>query len=90
MSCGNTKQQLERAGINALGICTAPYKNATNEIAYCNCPFSEHRDEAAAGNYRHHVNFIVLFSSHISHICIFFAFDEFHLMGLPYLVSVFY
>jgi len=49
MSCGNTKQQLERAGINALAICTAPYKNSTNEIVNCNCPFSEHRDEAAPG-----------------------------------------
>jgi hypothetical protein len=35
---------------------------------------------SAPGNYSHPVNFIVLFPSHILHICILFAFDEFHLM----------
>ena len=32
------------------------------------------------GNYPHPVNFIVLYPSHILHICILFAFDEFYLM----------
>jgi len=32
------------------------------------------------GNYPVPVNFIVLFTSHILHICILFAFDEFYLM----------
>jgi hypothetical protein len=32
------------------------------------------------GNYPYPVNSIVLFPSHIFHICILFAFDEFHLM----------
>jgi len=39
------------------------------------------------GNYLHPVNFIVLFTSHILHICILFAFDEFHLMGLIFLMT---
>ena len=34
----------------------------------------------APGNYPVPVYFIVLFLSHILHICILFAFDEFHLM----------
>jgi hypothetical protein len=34
----------------------------------------------AQGNYLHPVNFIELFLSHIFHICILFAVDEFHLM----------
>ena len=34
----------------------------------------------APGNYPVPVNFIVLFTSYILHICILFAFDEFHLM----------
>jgi hypothetical protein len=28
MSCGNSEQELERAGVNALAICRAPYINA--------------------------------------------------------------
>ena len=35
---------------------------------------------AVQGNYLHPVNFIELYPSHILHICILFAFDEFHLM----------
>jgi len=79
MSCGNTKQQLERAGINALAICTAPYRNATNEIINCNCPFSEHRDEVP-GNYPVPVYFTELYPSQILHIYILFPFDDIHLM----------
>jgi len=45
MSCGNSKQQLERAGINALHTCTVSYRNADNVLFQCNCTYSEHRDE---------------------------------------------
>ncbi len=45
MSCGNSKQQIERAGVTALQICQAPYLNASGEILTCNCPYSAHRDE---------------------------------------------
>ena len=48
MSCGNSKQQLERAGVYALAICTAPYRNSDNIITVCGCPFSEHLNEAPA------------------------------------------
>ena len=81
MSCGNTKQQLERAGINALAICTAPYKNATNEIANCNCPFSEHRDEAAPGNYS--ILWILLFSLRLNYLMT--LLNNFHKNGIIYL-----
>jgi hypothetical protein len=42
MSCGNSKQQLERAGVNALAICHAPYRNSDGVIVECGCPYSEH------------------------------------------------
>ena len=45
MSCGNSKQQLERAGINALHTCTVSYRNADKVLVQCNCTYSEHRDE---------------------------------------------
>jgi hypothetical protein len=45
MSCGNSKQQIERAGVNALQICQSPYRNAAGDIVPCGCAYSEHRDE---------------------------------------------
>ena len=45
MSCGNSKQQLERAGINAMHTCTVSYRNADKVLVQCNCIYSEHRDE---------------------------------------------
>lgn len=48
MSCGNTKQQIERAGVTALQICQAPYLNASGDMLTCNCPYSAHRDETAS------------------------------------------
>jgi hypothetical protein len=54
MSCGNSKQELERAGVNALAICRAPYRNFDGIIIECGCPFSEHLNEAQPvqqGNY---------------------------------------
>jgi hypothetical protein len=42
MSCGNSEQDLERAGVNALAICRAPYINADGIISECGCPFSKH------------------------------------------------
>jgi len=45
MSCGNSKQQLEKAGVNALAICTAPYRNSDGNITECGCPFGEHLNE---------------------------------------------
>jgi hypothetical protein len=45
MSCGNSKQQIERAGVNALQFCQAPYRNAAGDIVRCGCAYSEHRDE---------------------------------------------
>ena len=47
MSCGNTKQQLERAGINALDTCKAPYRINADSNGICNSFYSEHRDETA-------------------------------------------
>eukprot|EP01036_Dinobryon_divergens_P029042 gene29042-38089_t len=47
MSCGNTKQQLERAGIYALDTCKAPYRINADNIGICNSFYSEHRDETA-------------------------------------------
>lgn len=48
MSCGNSKQQLKEAGITALQICIAPYRNSSGEIVTCNCPFSEHANEVSS------------------------------------------
>ena len=39
---------------------------------------SREQPAPAPGNYLHPVHFIVLFPSHILHICILFEFDEFH------------
>ena len=75
MSCGNSKQELERAGVNALAICRAPYRNSDGIVIECGCPFSEHLYEATPpvqGNYPVPVNFIEPFPSHICHICILF------------------
>ena len=61
MSCGNSKQQLERAGVYALAICAAPYINTeNNEIVYCNCPFSAHRDEAALGQFDYSTYLVII------------------------------
>jgi hypothetical protein len=37
-----SKQQLERAGLNALSSCMALYRNSDGIITECGCPFSEH------------------------------------------------
>jgi hypothetical protein len=69
MSCGNSKQELERAGVNALAICRAPYRNSDGIVIECGCPFSEHLYAPVQGNYSVPVNFIEPFPSHI---CILF------------------
>ena len=54
MSCGNSNRELERAGVNALAICRAPYINADGIISECGCPFSQHLKEVmppAQGNF---------------------------------------
>ena len=50
MICGNSKQQLDRAGLNALSICTSPLRNAAGDIVDCGCPYSEHPDELLYAN----------------------------------------
>ena len=40
-----SKQQLERAGLNALSSCMALYRNSDGIITECGCPFSEHLNE---------------------------------------------
>ena len=70
MSCGNSKQQLERAGVNALAICKAPYRNSDGIITECGCPFSEHLNEIvpqahpAPGNYFTLLDLIAPLHSH--------------------------
>ena len=47
-------EEYERAGVNALAICRASYRNSDGIISECGCPFSEHFNEAPApppGNY---------------------------------------
>ena len=82
ITCGLTRAELDAHQVGISQLCPALKPDGTQ----CNCPYSAHLSAPAPapapapGNYPIPVNFIELFPSHIFHICILFAFDEFHLM----------
>lgn len=43
--CGNSKQQLQAAGITAINRCPCEFTNESGKIVTCGRPFADHRDE---------------------------------------------
>ena len=76
--CNSTKEELRADGYKNADDCPVCLRHENFQWAV-----GDHRSAAEAvqpGNYLHPVNSIELFPSHILHICILFAFDEFYLM----------